>query len=200
MICHKEYWDDVPPLGRTGRRWLRRRLYLETQYWLQKQTKVDPEDPENGQFVKTLVSELAAEPLSVLRWVDAEEFSGRGFSSGDYVLDLEDVARLLPELFAAWHSALTLRIFPTSTSGSTPCSATSSTRQALRSQAARPCSNNRGPASAAVADQSLPSIATTQSAAPVAAPAGLLPRRGQNEAIQAAHLLARTGRGPARLR
>jgi len=101
MIAHQEYWDDVPPLGRAGRRWLRRRLYATTQSWLRTQTKVDPEDPEAAPLIYALVCDLAAEPSSLLTWEDAEHFSGRAFSSGHYVFKKDAVLRRLPKLFAA---------------------------------------------------------------------------------------------------
>jgi hypothetical protein len=51
MFAQKEYWDDVPPLGRQGRRWLRRKLYRLCQIWLRANTQIDPEDEYAGPLI-----------------------------------------------------------------------------------------------------------------------------------------------------
>lgn len=112
MIGHQEYWDDVPPLGREGRRWLRRRVYTTTQEWLRAKTKVDPEDLDAAPLIDALVCDLVAEPEELFTWVDEEHFLGRGYSSGHYVFKQDVVLRRLPELFAATAQRLDATEFP----------------------------------------------------------------------------------------
>ena len=100
MIAHEEYWDDVPPLGRKGWRWLRRLVYRATQDWLRDETKVDPGDPDAAPLIAALVSDLVAGPSSLVSWQDEEHFSGQKFC-GHYVFKKAEVRRRLPELFTA---------------------------------------------------------------------------------------------------
>lgn len=99
MFLHQGYWDDVPPLGGAGRRWLRRRLYVITTRWIREQTKVNPGDRRAALLISVLVRELAAEPAYVLVWVDKTEWAGPGFASGHYFIREDAVLRRLPELF-----------------------------------------------------------------------------------------------------
>lgn len=112
MIVHDGFWERGPRLGREGRRWRYRKLYLAAQNWLKAHTKVDPEDPETEPLVERMVSHLEATPGGLLSWSDEPTYRGPGYASGAWRFREDEAARRLPEAFNAAAAAEDQSDFP----------------------------------------------------------------------------------------
>lgn len=91
-----DFWKGVPPLGRRGRQWFRRKMWHYACILLAKQGKDPQHSAESADVAAAIVDWFTANIKRYVGWQDEKEYRGRGYAFGQWAMICDKVEADFP--------------------------------------------------------------------------------------------------------